>query len=103
MKYKPKKNNIYSDGGDYGDKQIMNQYQETSENFRNVQFDGRAKEIILMYKFRCFRRRVHSAQSLHGHVGPAERATAQEHVSDQRLDGSFAHESDEEELLDDLS
>lgn len=38
---------------------------------------------------------------LEGHVGPAEAASGQQHVPDQRLDGGFPHQPDEEELLDD--
>ena len=36
------------------------------------------------------------------HVGPVEAAAAEEHVSDERLDGRLADESHEEELFDDL-
>lgn len=38
---------------------------------------------------------------LEGHVGPAEAASRQQHVPDQRLDGGFPHQPDEEKLLDD--
>ena len=43
-------------------------------------------------------------RSLDGvHVGrPAERAAAQQHVANERLDGRLADEPDEEHLLDDL-
>ncbi len=36
------------------------------------------------------------------HVGPIETGTGEQHVADERLDGCFAHQPDEEELLDDL-
>lgn len=40
---------------------------------------------------------------LHGwHVGPIETGSGEEHVADECLDGRFADETDEEELLDDL-
>lgn len=39
----------------------------------------------------------------HGvYVRPAETAAAQQHVSDERLDGRLAHQSDEEQLFDHL-
>ena len=37
-----------------------------------------------------------------GHVGPVEVGAAEEHVSDERLDGRLADQPDEEELFDDL-
>lgn len=37
------------------------------------------------------------------HVRPAEAASAEQHVADQRLDGSLADQPHEEELLDDLT
>ena len=40
--------------------------------------------------------------SLHGHVGPAERSPAEQHVPDESLDGGLADQTDKEELLDDL-
>lgn len=36
---------------------------------------------------------------LNGHVGPVEAAAGQQHVPYQSLDGGFAHQTDEEELL----
>ena len=40
--------------------------------------------------------------SLYGHVRPAECASAQQHVPDKGLYGRLSHESDEEQLLDDV-
>lgn len=50
---------------------------------------------------RSFAKRSRAAALLEGHVGPAEAASGQQHVPDQRLDGGFPHQPDEEELLDD--
>ena len=40
--------------------------------------------------------------SLDGHVRPVEGPAAQQHVTDERLDGRLAHQAHEEELLDHL-
>lgn len=40
--------------------------------------------------------------SLQGHVRPVEGRSAQQHVPDQGLDRGLAHQTDEEQLLDDL-
>lgn len=46
-------------------------------------------------------RRSPAGALLEGHVGPAEAASRQQHVPDQRLDGGLPHQADEEKLLDD--
>ena len=42
-------------------------------------------------------------RSLYGHIGPVERSSTEQHVSNERVNGSFADQSDEEQLFDDLS
>lgn len=42
-------------------------------------------------------------KKLHGwQIGPIETGSGEEHIADEGLDGRFADEPDEEELLDDL-
>ena len=42
-------------------------------------------------------------RSLYGHIGPIKRSSTEQHVSNKRVNGSFADESHKEQLLDDLS
>lgn len=37
--------------------------------------------------------------SLNGHVGPVKTAPRQQHIPDERLNGRFTHQSNEEKLL----